>query len=122
MAARHLASHGLSVVCLEQRAWHDASAFRGSERDWRLTSRKQWTSNPNIQSNAADYPVNDSYSDVSVGMCNGVGGGTIHLDDRVRESIGYPSRKPVPVGVERFPEYVAEGLLDHVMAAGNRAP
>jgi len=77
VAALRLAGAGVSVVCLEQGGWPDPGSYRGSAPDWELTSRKQWTSNPNIRLGAADYPVDISASDMSVGMYNGVGGGTV---------------------------------------------
>lgn len=77
VAALHLASHGVSVTCLEQGGWSSASEYRGSERDWELTSRKQWSANPNVRARECDYAVDVSDSDMSVGMYNGVGGGTV---------------------------------------------
>jgi choline dehydrogenase-like flavoprotein len=77
VAALHLASSGVSVTCLERGEWSHASDYRGSERDWELTSRKQWSANPNVRSRVGDYAVDVSDSDMSVGMYNGVGGGTV---------------------------------------------
>jgi hypothetical protein len=36
-------------------------------------------------------------------------------DADVRRRIGYPGQVPRPVSVDGFPEYVAEGLLDHLL-------
>lgn len=77
VAALHLASSGVSVTCLEQGEWSHASDYRGAERDWELTSRKQWSANPNVRSRRGDYAVDVSESDMGVGMYNGVGGGTV---------------------------------------------
>jgi choline dehydrogenase-like flavoprotein len=77
VAARRLVEGGLSVTCLEQGDWHERSEYRGAFPDWELTARKQWSSDPNIRNAPADYPVDTSQSDMSVGMFNGVGGGTI---------------------------------------------
>jgi choline dehydrogenase-like flavoprotein len=77
VAARHLASKGVAVTCLEQGGWSHASNYRGSERDWELTSRKQWSANPNVRAGPGDYPVDVADSDMGVSMYNGVGGGTV---------------------------------------------
>jgi choline dehydrogenase-like flavoprotein len=39
-----------------------------------------------------------------------------YLDPRVRERLGYPGTVGWPVRAQDFPEYVAEGLLDHLLA------
>ncbi|HUJ66691.1 MAG TPA: GMC family oxidoreductase, partial [Acidimicrobiales bacterium] len=77
VAARRLVEAGLSVTCLEQGDWHHRSEYRGSSWDWELTARKQWTSDPNVRRNRGDYFVDTTDSDMSVGMFNGVGGGTV---------------------------------------------
>lgn len=41
--------------------------------------------------------------------------GAYYLDPKVREAIGYPGQESTPVTVDSFPEYVAEGLLDHML-------
>ena len=41
--------------------------------------------------------------------------GAYYLDPRVRAAIGYPGQEATPVTIDSYPEYVAEGLLDHMM-------
>jgi hypothetical protein len=42
--------------------------------------------------------------------------GAYYLDARVRDAIGYPGQEPTPVSIDSFPDYVAEGLLDQMLA------
>lgn len=77
VAALHLARAGFDVVCLEQGQWPDRSAFRGAEEDWELTSRHQWSANPNVRRRDEDYPIVDDESDVEPLMYSGVGGSLI---------------------------------------------
>lgn len=74
VVARRLAKAGYSVVCLEQGRWHDRSEYRGTELDWELTARKQWSGSPNVRGLPEDYPVDDTDSDLSPLMFAGVGG------------------------------------------------
>jgi hypothetical protein len=41
--------------------------------------------------------------------------GAYYLDAGVRARLGYPGTEPYPVRVSEYPEYVAEGLLDHLL-------
>lgn len=77
IAALELAKSGLSVVCLEQGEWVDPARFTGDKRSWELTADQRWHYNPNRRLSLADYPVDDSESDVPPAMFNGVGGSTI---------------------------------------------
>jgi choline dehydrogenase-like flavoprotein len=74
VVARRLAEAGYRVVCLEQGRWHDRSEYRGTELDWELTARKQWSGSPNVRGLPEDYPVDDADSDLSPLMFAGVGG------------------------------------------------
>ncbi len=62
------------MVCLEQGRWHDRSEYRGTELDWELTARRQWSGSPNVRGLPEDYPVDDTDSDLSPLMFAGVGG------------------------------------------------
>jgi hypothetical protein len=42
--------------------------------------------------------------------------GAYYLSPQVRERLGYATADPVPVRADAFPAYVADGLLDHVLA------
>ncbi|MBA3288724.1 MAG: GMC family oxidoreductase, partial [Acidimicrobiia bacterium] len=74
VVARRLAEAGIGVLCLEQGDRHDRMEYRGTELDWELTARKQWSGSPNIRGLPEDYPVDDADSDVSPLMFAGVGG------------------------------------------------
>lgn len=45
-----------------------------------------------------------------------IAAGAYYMSTEVWASIGYPGREAFPVRPDAFPAYVAEGLLDHVMA------
>lgn len=44
--------------------------------------------------------------------------GGYYAHPKVRELLGYTGQQPIPVRPPDFPEYVAEGLLDRVIARG----
>ncbi|MDQ0390940.1 GMC family oxidoreductase [Labrys monachus] len=77
VAARRLAEAGVDVLCLEQGDRADRTAYRGEHPDWELTALGPWHPNPNIRKGRADYPIDDSRSDMKPMMFNGVGGSTI---------------------------------------------
>jgi choline dehydrogenase-like flavoprotein len=77
VAAVRLAEAGFSVVCLEQGDWPDYSKARAAFPDFELTAGRDWAWDPNVRAKAADYPVDDSDSDITALMWNGVGGGTV---------------------------------------------
>jgi len=74
IAARHLAEAGMSVVCLEQGEWVDTAQFAGDKPEGELLAAQKWHYNPNRRLAMADYPVDDSESEVEPAMFNGVGG------------------------------------------------
>jgi choline dehydrogenase-like flavoprotein len=77
VAAKRLAEEGFDVVCLEQGGWPDYTKARAPYPDFELTSFRDWGWDPNARSSPADYPVDDSESDITALMWNGVGGGTV---------------------------------------------
>ena len=77
VAAKHLASAGVSVVCLEQGPKVDNGEFWGDKPEWELMSQKRWHPNPNVRDLESDYPIDTSQSDVNPLMYNAVGGSTI---------------------------------------------
>jgi len=77
VAAKRLAEEGFDVVCLEQGGWPDYTKARAPYPDYELTSGRDWGWDPNARSSPADYPVDDSESDITALMWNGVGGGTV---------------------------------------------
>jgi choline dehydrogenase-like flavoprotein len=77
MAAKHFLAAGYAVTCLEQGEWHDPSVYPGDRPENELLARQRWHWSPNRRQTEADYPINDSQSDVGVAMFNGVGGSTV---------------------------------------------
>jgi choline dehydrogenase-like flavoprotein len=78
VAARHLAEHGFSVVCLEQGRWINNADFPGDKFDFELQILKRWSDDPNVRGLEEDYPCEVSEADVPPVMYNAVGGGSIH--------------------------------------------
>jgi choline dehydrogenase-like flavoprotein len=79
VAARRLAEAGFRVVCLEQGDWANASDFPGDKLEFELVSDKQWSPDPNVRQQPADYPLEVSGSPITPVMYNAVGGSTIHF-------------------------------------------
>ena len=77
VAAKRLGEAGFRVVCLEQGTWPDYSRARAGEPDFELTAGRDWAWDPNARQASADYPVEESDSDITALMYNGVGGGTV---------------------------------------------
>ena len=77
VAALRLAQAGFRVVCLEQGDWSDVASYPGAGPEWELAIGKQWSSSPNLRQGPADYPVDDSRSDLTISNFNGVGGGMV---------------------------------------------
>jgi choline dehydrogenase-like flavoprotein len=79
VAARHLAEAGFKVVCLEQGDWTNASDFPGDKLEFELVSEAQWSPDPNVRRQPADYPIEVSDSPITPVMFNAVGGSTVHF-------------------------------------------
>src|SRR5260370_2438634 len=77
VAAKRLAEEGLDVVWLEQGGWPEYTKARAPYPDYELSSGRDWGWDPNARQSPADYPVDDSESDITALMWNGVGGGTV---------------------------------------------
>jgi len=77
VAAKRLAEDGFRVTVLEQGDWPDYSKARPERADFDITATRDWTWDPNARKSKADYPIDDSESDITALMWNGVGGGTI---------------------------------------------
>src|SRR5688572_32929177 len=77
VAAKRFVEAGMRVVVLEQGDWPDYSKARADNPDFELTMGRYWSGNPNRRQAAADYPIDDSDSDILAVLCNGVGGGTV---------------------------------------------
>ncbi len=72
-----LAARGFKVVCLEQGDWVNPTDFPGNNPQWELQIQNQWAHDPNIRKLPADYPLDNSESDMTPVMFNAVGGTSI---------------------------------------------
>ena len=77
VAAKRLSEAGMTVVCLEQGGWTDYGRARSPHPDFEITAGREWAWDPNVRRAPADYPINESESDITALMYNGVGGGTV---------------------------------------------
>jgi len=77
VAAKRFVEAGMRVVVLEQGDWPDYSKARANYSDFELTAGRNWSANPNRRKAPADYPIDDSQSDISAVLYNAVGGGTV---------------------------------------------
>ena len=76
VAARYLAEAGFRVVCLEQGDWANPDEFPGDKLEFELVSEAQWSPDPNVRRQPADYPLEISQSPITPVMYNAVGGST----------------------------------------------
>ncbi|MDR6421059.1 choline dehydrogenase-like flavoprotein [Paraburkholderia phenoliruptrix] len=67
----------LRIVCLEQGSVMRPSEYPSTSVDWELSRAGAYSSNPSVRKNAADYPIDDSASPISIANFNGFGGSTI---------------------------------------------
>ncbi|EUC21283.1 GMC family oxidoreductase [Paraburkholderia hospita] len=67
----------LRIVCLEQGGRADPAAYPSTRTDWELERAGAFSSNPAVRLSAADYPIDDSASPISIANYNGFGGSTI---------------------------------------------
>lgn len=77
VVTKFLAERGFRVICLEQGDWPDYRLAHAGRRDFEITAGRYWEADPNRRLNQADYPIDDSESDVSALLYNGVGGGSV---------------------------------------------
>ena len=77
IAAKRLAEEGFKVLVLEQGDWPDYSKATVTREDFPLTAGRDWGWDPNLRQAPGDYPIDDSESDITALMWNGVGGGTV---------------------------------------------
>jgi len=74
VVAKKLVESGIDVLCLEQGDWPDYSTSRAADERLELAAGKRWSWLPNVRAGVGDYPLDESESDVSALMWNGVGG------------------------------------------------
>src|SRR5438093_6767834 len=86
VAAKRFAQTGMRVVVLEQGDWPDYSKARADHADFELTAGRYWSNNPNRRQAPADYPIDDSASDIAAVLYNAVGGGTDRKSTRLNSS------------------------------------
>jgi len=78
VAAKRLIEAGYKVTVLEAGDWPDYRKNTHPTRpDFQLTADRDWPWDPNQRGWAADYPINESDSDITALMWNGVGGGMV---------------------------------------------
>ncbi|HLZ57314.1 MAG TPA: GMC family oxidoreductase, partial [Ktedonosporobacter sp.] len=77
VASKRLAEAGFKVVCLEQGDWPDYSKARSPFADFELTAGRDWSWTPNNRRMPSDYPIEESDSDITALMWNGVGGSSV---------------------------------------------
>ena len=75
--AYSLAETRMRIVCLEQGGWMNPLEYPSTGRDWEARGWGDMSISPNRRKLAADYPVNDENSPISVANFNAVGGSTI---------------------------------------------
>jgi choline dehydrogenase-like flavoprotein len=105
VVSKRLAEAGLSVVCLEQGGWRNASEFPGDKLEFELLVERQWNADPNVRARPEDYPTECSEAEIAPVMFNAVGGSTIHygaqwarmrpLDFKVRSNEGVGDDWPI---------------------------
>lgn len=67
----------LRVICLEQGDLTDPSKYPSNRVDWESHKALDYSFSPAVRCNAADYPIDDSESPISIANYNGFGGSTI---------------------------------------------
>ena len=67
----------LRIICFEQGSIADSSDYPTKSTDWELARSGNFSFDPNIRKNSADYPIDDSKSPISIANFNGFGGSTI---------------------------------------------
>ena len=65
------------ILCLEQGHLSDPSKYPSTRPDWEISRGSDYSSNPSVRNNPADYPIDDSNSPISIANYNGFGGSTI---------------------------------------------
>ncbi|WP_156883384.1 NAD(P)-binding protein, partial [Salipiger mucosus] len=71
------AAPGLRVVVLEAGGPVDQRRAPNQRTEWELALQTSFNNNPNVRQAPADYPVDDSESDIAPAIFSAVGGSTI---------------------------------------------
>ena len=72
-----LADTRMRIMCMEQGDWMNPSHYPSTRRDWEVAQKTTFSPSPNVRQRAADYPINEDESPISVANFNAVGGGTV---------------------------------------------
>lgn len=67
----------LRIVCFEQGSVTRPLEYPSVSADWELSRFANFSSNPGVRQNLADYPIDDSASPITIANFNGFGGSTI---------------------------------------------
>ncbi|MGI8610417.1 MAG: GMC family oxidoreductase [Candidatus Dormibacteria bacterium] len=79
VVAHTLAAQGHDVVCLEQGDWVNPTDYPVNHPEWELLIQRQWSHDPNDRRSPADYPLDNSDSDMAPVMFNAVGGSSLYF-------------------------------------------
>src|ERR1044072_3008548 len=77
VTALRLAQEGLKGTGLEQGDGPDYRKANTADPEFAITADRDWGWDPNLRAAPGDYPIDESDSDITALMWNGVGGGTI---------------------------------------------
>lgn len=72
-----LAETRMRIVCLEQGPHMNPSDYPSAHTDWEVQAQNGFSLSPNRRGLAADYPINESASEIKITNFNAVGGSTI---------------------------------------------
>ncbi len=70
-------NRSLRIICFEQGSATKPAEYPSASNDWELSRFANFSSNPGVRQNLADYPVDDSASPITIANFNGFGGSTI---------------------------------------------
>jgi choline dehydrogenase-like flavoprotein len=68
---------GYRVCLVERGVWQNQSLYPANFQDWESRRHLEYSYDPNVRKNAADYSIDNSKSPIKVANYNGVGGSTI---------------------------------------------
>ncbi|MCH9671674.1 MAG: GMC family oxidoreductase [Gammaproteobacteria bacterium] len=72
-----LADTRMRIMCIEQGDWMKPTDYPSTKRDWEVLQQTDFSISPNVRKRAADYPINEDDSPISIANFNAVGGSTI---------------------------------------------
>jgi choline dehydrogenase-like flavoprotein len=78
VVSARLSESGVRLVCLEQGDWVRPETIPSGSPGWEARRQTTHHPSPNVRRLPADYPINESASDLKPLLYNAVGGSTIH--------------------------------------------